>query len=106
VKLRSGDATPIDLFVPPRFQKGVQLALNEPPEGISIQSVTPERDGVSVMLRVQADKAKPGLKGNLILYAFREVAPNPAAANQGRRRQPLGTLPAIPFEVVDGAAHK
>jgi len=104
VKLRSGDATPVDLFVPPRFQKGVQLALNEPPEGISIQSVTPERDGVSVVLRVQADKAKPGLKGNLILDAFREVAPNPAAANRARRRQPLGTLPAIPFEVVEAAA--
>jgi hypothetical protein len=56
---------------------------------------------------VQADKAKPGLRGNLILDAFREVAPKPDAANQTRRRQPLGTLPAIPFEVVEGAAaHK
>jgi len=106
VKLASGGATPFELFVPPRFQTGVQLALNEPPEGISIQSVTPGRDGVSVVLRVQADKAKPGLKGNLILDAFREVAPNPAAANQTRRRQPLGTLPAIPFEVVEGAGRK
>jgi len=104
VQLRSGGATPVNLFVPPRFQKGMQLALNEPPEGISIQSVTPERDGVSLVLRVQADKAKPGLKGNLILDAFREVAPNPAAANQTRRRQTLGTLPAIPFEIVESAA--
>jgi hypothetical protein len=104
VKLRSGDATPFQLFVPPRFQLGVRLALNEPPEGISIQSVTPDWDGVSVVLRVQADKAKPGLKGNLILDAFREVAPKPDAANQARRRQPLGTLPAIPFEVVEAAA--
>ena len=104
VKLRSGDATPFQLFVPPRFQLGVRLALNEPPEGISIQSITPDWDGVSVVLRVQADKAKPGLKGNLILDAFREVAPKPDAANQTRRRQPLGTLPAIPFEVVEAAA--
>ena len=107
VKLRRGDATAFTLFVPPRFLQGMQLALNEPPEGISIQSVTPDWDGVSVVLRVQADKAKPGLRGNLILDAFREVAPKPDAANQTRRRQPLGTLPAIPFEVVEGAAaHK
>lgn len=104
VKLPSGGATPLDLFVPPRFRNGVHLALNEPPEGISIQSVTLERDGVSVVLRVQAEKAKPGLKGNLILDAFREVAPDPAAGNQPRRRQPLGTLPAIPFEVVEAVA--
>ncbi len=104
VRLASGGATPLDLFVPPRFQRGVTLALNEPPDGISIQSVTPQRDGVSVLLRVQAGKAKPGLKGNLILDAFRDVAPNPAAGKQPRRRQPLGTLPAIPFEIVEAAA--
>jgi len=46
------------------------------------------------------------LKGNLILDAYRELPPNPAAKNQARRRQPLGTLPAIPFEVVDGIPHK
>ena len=106
VKLRRGDATAFNLFVPPRFQQGMLLALNEPPEGISIQSVTPDWDGVSVVLRVEAGKAKPGLKGNLILDAFREVAPKPDAKNQTRRRQPLGTLPAIPFEVVEGAARK
>lgn len=104
VKLASGAVTPLDVFVPPRFQRGVTLALNEPPEGISIQSVTPERDGVSVVLRVEADKAKPGLKGNLILDAFRNVAPNGATGNRPRQRQPLGTLPAIPFEIVEAAA--
>ncbi|MGO9227803.1 MAG: hypothetical protein ACLQKA_01135 [Bryobacteraceae bacterium] len=106
VRLQRGGNATVDLFVPPRFQKGMQLALNEPPEGISIQSVTPKPGGVFVVLRAQADKAKPGSKGNLILDAFREVAPNPAAANQTPRRQPLGTLPAIPFEVVDAAERK
>ena len=36
----------------------------------------------------EADKAKPGLKGNLILDAFREVAPNAA------RREPGPPAPA------------
>ena len=106
VQLRPGGTTPVQIFVPPRLQSRVQLALDEPPEGISIQSVTPDWDGVSVTLRVAGDKAKPGLKGNLILDAYRELPPNPAAKNQARRRQPLGTLPAIPFEVVDGIPHK
>jgi hypothetical protein len=101
VKLAAGAATTLDLLIPPqRLQQGVQIALNDPPEGITIQSVTPARDGLSVLLRVQGDKAKAGLKGNLILDAYRDVAPPANAPNQQRRRQQLGTLPAIPFEVV------
>ena len=101
VPLRCGGLTPIDLFVPPRFRKGLQLGLNAPPEGISIESVTPARDGVTLVLRVTADKVKPGLKGNLILDAFREPPPNPAAKKPAQR-QPLGILPAIPFEITAG----
>jgi hypothetical protein len=103
VPLRRGGLTPIGLFVPPRSRKGLQLELNSPPEGISIESATPTRDGVTLVLRVVADKAKPGLKGNLILDAFREPAPNPAAKKPAQR-QPLGILPAIPFEIVEAAA--
>ena len=103
VPLRRGGLTPIGLFVPPRSRKGLQLELNSPPEGISIESATPTRDGVTLVLRVAADKAKPGLKGNLILDAFREPAPNPAAKKPAQR-QPLGILPAIPFEIVEAAA--
>jgi hypothetical protein len=79
-----------------------ELALNDPFEGISIQKVTPDREGLSVT--VQAGNAKPGLKGNLILDAYREVAANPAASIRQSRRQPMGTLPAVPFEVVDPVA--
>ena len=100
VKLPAGGTAPLELFIPPRVQGGVKLALNEPPEGISILSVTEKPNGVSVVLKVEGDKAKPGLKGNLIMDAFRDVQPPANAKNQPRRRQPMGTLPAIPFEVV------
>ena len=110
VQLERGGSTPVELFVPPRFQKGMQLALNEPPDGISIQSVTPKPGGVFLVLRVAADRPKPGLKGNLILEAFRQPAPLPAAANKPAtkpaKRQPLGMLPAIPFEIVETTAAK
>ena len=99
VKLPAGGTVALQLFVPPRLVSDVQFTLNEPPDGVSIQSVTPSGNGVSVVLRAAADKAKPGLRGNLIVDAFVErAAPNQAAG--AKRRQPMGTLPAIPFEVV------
>jgi hypothetical protein len=104
VALRSGAVTPFEIHTPYRMQSGYQLALNDPPEGITIQKVTPEANSVSVLVSVQGDKAKPGLKGNLILDAYREVAANPAAGIRQARRQPMGTLPAIPFEVVGPVA--
>jgi hypothetical protein len=99
VKLPAGGTAALDLFVPPRLQNGVRLALNDPPEGISVQKVTEKPNGISLVLRVEGDKAKPGLKGNLIVDAYREAPNQPG--NQNRRRVPLGTLPAIPFEVVE-----
>jgi hypothetical protein len=100
VALKAGADTNFDVFLPYRGQTGVQVALNDPPEGIAIRKVTPSREGLSVLVSVQADKAKPGLKGNLILDAYRDVAANPAAGIRQGRRQPMGTLPAVPFEVV------
>jgi hypothetical protein len=76
----------------------LRLELNAPPEGVTIQNVQTVRDGVSVVLAIDP-KAKAGLKGNLIVDAFLErAAPN--APQSARRRAPLGTLPAIPFEIV------
>jgi len=99
VKVPAGGSTPIQITVPNQRLNGeVRLSLNEPPDGISIVSVSAVRDGVSVVLKAEPGKAKPGTKGNLILDAFVErPAPN---AKQATRRQPLGTLPAVPYEVV------
>jgi hypothetical protein len=99
VKLHAGAATPVRLFVPPRLLNSIQFVLNRPPEGISIEEIQPAANGVSVTLRVEAGKSRPGLKGNLILDAFREIAST-------RRRQPLGTVPAIPFEIVEPVTGK
>jgi hypothetical protein len=99
VKVPAGATTSVQIPVPnSRLGGQVHMALNEPPDGITIQSVTPSPTGVSVTIKADPAKAKPGLKGNLILDAFVDrPAPN---TKQGTRRQPLGTLPAVPFEVV------
>jgi hypothetical protein len=99
VKLPSGGFTSFEVFVPPRLVlSGVKLALDDAPDGISIENIAVKPNGVAITLRVQAEKARPSMRGNLILDAFREVKPQ-AGLNQVRR-QSLGTLPAIPFEVV------
>jgi hypothetical protein len=101
VRLPAGGDATVQIPVPNRGLGGpVSIALNDPPDGITIQSVTPSRDGVAVVLRADPAKAKPGLKGNLILDAFVERTVQNAQKQQVRRKQPLGTLPAAPFEVV------
>jgi hypothetical protein len=103
VKIPAGGTARVQIAAPPRLFVGqVQLELSEPPEGIAIQSVTPNRAGAEIVLQSDAGKVKPALEGNLIVNAFVEREPPAGAAKApaNRRRVPLGTLPAIPFEIV------
>jgi hypothetical protein len=98
VQLAPGGTAAVRVSVPARRPAGqMEFALNGPPEGIALERVTPLPGGVEILLRAEAGKVKPGLKGNLILDAFFV----PAAGAPGRpRRQALGVLPAVPFEVA------
>ena len=80
----------------------VAYELNDPPEGIGIQSASSERGSTTIVLRADAAKVKAGLEGNLIVEAFAEHAPDARGDEPSakKRRIPLGALPAIPFEVV------
>ena len=90
-------ATPTSAFAD-RFR----LELSEPPEGITIGRVSSSDEGAEIELRSDAAKAKPGLKGNLIVNIFQSqlaaAKQNKKQANQ--RRPAVGALPAIPFEIV------
>ena len=80
-----------------------RLELNEPPDGIALGKVSPASEGTEIELCSDASKAKPGLKGNLIVNILPGQALVAAAKNKKQGNQPravLGTLPAIPFEVV------
>ena len=103
VKLPRGGAVGVRVALnAPRLADALRLELNQPPEGITIQDVETVRDGVAIILRADAAKVKAGLKGNLIVDAYMERAANPDAKQPtARRRVPLGTLPAIPFEIVE-----
>jgi hypothetical protein len=88
--------------LPANFLARVQYELSEPPEGIELRNASPGRDGTDLVLQCDAAKAKPGLKGNLIVNISAERVTQPANAKQQatRQRVSLGTLPAVPFEIV------
>jgi hypothetical protein len=103
VRLPAGGTAPVQLLVPlTRLPGEVRFELSEPPEGIAIQSVAAVKEGLAITLSADAGKIKPGLKGNLIVDAFMERVTNAGDGKSAdvRRRQALGTLPAISFEVV------
>lgn len=79
-----------------------QLELSEPPEGVTIQQVVPSPGGAEIVLHGDAAKLTPGLAGNLIFNTLSAGGTNAGRdkAPANRRRVPLATLPAIPFEVV------
>lgn len=74
-----------------------QLVLNEPPEGITVKNIAVSNDGIVLHLQADSDKTTPGLKGNLIVEVYPDNAGKAGGARMG---QPIGILPAIPFEVT------
>ena len=87
----------------PRIAELAQFELSNPPEGITIQSASPVRDGVEIVLQTDVAKVKPGLKGNLIIngYVSRPVEPGAAKSKaNNNQRMSLGALPAVPFEIT------
>ena len=80
------------------------LELNEPPEGIALGKISSAREGTEIELRSDAAKARPGLKGNLIVSIVSGQVPAAVAKKQKAatpKRAPVGTLPAIPFEITE-----
>ena len=85
------------------FANRVRLELSEPPDGIALGSVSPTSEGTEIELSSDSAKAKPGLKGNLILNIMPGQALVAAKKNKKQGNQPraaVGTLPAIAFEIV------
>jgi hypothetical protein len=105
VKIAAGETVRLRLQyrLPPNNQIGeVQFELNEPPEGVELKEAPAVQGGNELVLGCDAAKAKPGWKGNLIVDVFTErmIQPPNKGATPQKRRIPLGSLPAIPFEIV------
>jgi len=73
--------------LPSNFLPKVQYELSEPPEGIELRTHRRFRDGTEIVLQCDAAKAKPGLKGNLIVSISAERVAQAANAKQQANRQ-------------------
>jgi len=102
--LKPGQTTSIHVKTPRgRQPKQIRFELDNPPEGIEIEKAAPAAGGAILTFRADAEKAKPGLKGNLIVNAFwHRPAPTTRTTQPQRPVRPvsLGVLPAMPFEIV------
>ncbi len=84
--------------------KDLKLELSGPPDGVTLQDVSVIPGGLALLLKADAEASHVGFADNLIVEAFMEVArrgPDGTTTGQ-KQRVPLGVLPAIPFEVVQG----
>ncbi len=101
VKIPAGGAAVVRIDAPARaFAEQFKLELSDAPDGITLGKITPSRDGTELTLNADAEKSKPGDKGNLIVRAFAN-RPGPAGkAKAQANRSVAATLPAIPFEIV------
>jgi hypothetical protein len=102
VKIPIGGTANVRVATPSgAFADRYDLELNGAPDGIAIQGVSPVPGGVEIALHCDAVKARPGLKGNLIVNVLPKIPPSAQAAQKpgNQRRSPVGALPAIPFEI-------
>ncbi|MBL7043575.1 MAG: hypothetical protein ISR77_33395, partial [Pirellulaceae bacterium] len=99
VKIPAGGTVELRVTIPAR-EGEIQVELSDPPEGITIDSVSRFDKGVAILLRGDAERAKPGLQGNLIANASQQRTLTDGDGKTREYRSVLGTLPAMPFEVI------
>jgi len=106
VQLAAGSTAQVRIAIPKWVSlTQIQLALSEPPPGVAVGKLSSIPEGAALTLRADAKKAKVGLKGNLIVNAFmNRTFKKKDGKPGGKRRIPMGTLPAIPFEIVAPSA--
>jgi hypothetical protein len=97
VKIPSGGTATIRLAMPKYFIDRAKVSLTDPPDGITIQKIGEWTSGAEIVLACEAEKAKPGLRGNLIFEPASKTANNKNATGKSGS---FGSLPAVPFEVV------
>ncbi len=97
VKIPAGGATRFAIGTPARKAlDNVELALLDPPEGITLREAAASPRGFDITFASDAAKAVPGRKGNLILAGFAKKA----APKVTGRGVPVIVLPAVAFEIV------
>ncbi len=102
LKIPAGGTVRYQLAIPDRPKlDDVQVELNNPPDGVSILRMIRGPGGLVMLFTADAETAKGGLKGNLILNVYVErTVPGRNGRPGSKRKVPVGTFPAIPFEIT------
>ncbi len=100
VKIPAGGTGKILLAgAPSGFVDRVQLELSEAPQGLHIEKVAMNRGQAEITVASDAS-AVQGTRGNLIVNVLAGRNTGAKNAKAPARRMVVGTLPAIPFEIV------
>lgn len=84
-----------------RNSSELRFELSEPPPGITIEDPVAFGPGLAIPVKCDAEKAKIGTKGNLlILLAQERTILGKGDKKPTTSRHVIGMLPALPFEVV------
>jgi hypothetical protein len=85
----------------PHDQKDkLNVSLDQPPKGVRLVGRNIEGKTIELTLRAEKD-AQANLAGNLILDVSVTRTFRAGKPNQVTRTIPLGTMPAIPFQIAD-----
>ena len=84
----------------PRDPNNIHLDLNEPPDGLSIGPVRINNDQISFDL-IATNEVNVGLTDNLIIDLSMHFTRNEKDRTQRSIQLPLGSLPAVPFVIVE-----
>ncbi len=105
VRIPVGGMVKVPVIIPTRsFFGEIQLELDNPPAGLSIDSVAWSGPGSVIVFRSKADEVERGLKGNLIVNVFAEKGGEDSGKGKEQRKKRrilLSALPAIPFEISE-----
>ena len=103
VRLPAGGTAPVRVRMPlGKMADQFRLELNDPPEGLSLKDVSASQLGVTLLIEADSKTTPAGLRGNLIVDVFLRRPPSADKKNTPKDI-PLGTLPAIPFEIAGNA---
>jgi hypothetical protein len=103
VRIPAGGRVSLQLAAPPHPKaRELQLELNDPPPGITIQKVTAAEGEFTLELAANRSTAQVGLMDNLIFEGFIEVERGGQEGQPAKQKQrvPVGFLPALPVEIV------
>jgi hypothetical protein len=100
VKVPAGGTAEVQISMSWDRRSEIQVELSDPPDGITVERAARNEKGLTLVLRGDAQKAKPGLRSNLMANAFSKTTVTDKEGRTRDVRNFIGPLPAMPFEIV------